>query len=90
MSHSREIRSEYKSVYDNRHDRNVMELHAPTHQLLAGVIVYILLHSIRIYFQKEPCKSQRASPNFLLCASLFVCPSSLARRVYVGRALMFR
>ena len=54
MSHSRGIRSEYKSVYDNRHDRNIIELHAPTHRLLAGVIVYILLHSIRVYFQKEP------------------------------------
>ena len=34
-SYSREIRSKNKSVYENaRRDRNIVELHAPTHRLL--------------------------------------------------------
>ena len=35
-SHPREIRSNNISVYEKRSDRNIGELHAPSHKLLPG------------------------------------------------------
>ena len=43
-SYSREIRSKNKSVFEKRRDRNIVELHAPTHRLLtvpSSEILYI-------------------------------------------------
>ena len=39
-SHSRDIRSKNKSVYENAVQYNTVELHAPTHRLLV-LLVYV-------------------------------------------------